>query len=700
MSIKIRKITLDAFGPFEKRQIFELGQINLFFGKNESGKSILVRSLVGTIFKTKKSGRQLPITASIEVEGLGSEILRFTSRSNECIEQYITGENESLINDLSRLCVVSEGNLTLDPKERNNITVDTLRGYFSDQNVRDKVLNRIKPNIRNSSLTPSGPIGKTQGEFQLLKKMEEELLALDSYLDKVNQQYAESRFSSLMDSINRAEVQLEQIIKAKIGKAWQLKQEIARLYQSIDATPIDSIYSAINLVKNIRVAKEKAFLHETTLQSFGNIEEDLAWCEYALEFLTTDGTPLNLAGKQNILFVAAFFILLTLIASIYFGQILIAVVSGIFLFVLFLVTNLNNMSGDKEKFHQQEIRKTFSEFTRRFNKKEPSLIDIQEMRERLNQDKGKRTVIEKQLFTIRAEIEKNSDELRFQLSKLGIPLVKDLDQLDNLLSEREIDRKKALVQVNQLNNDLRQMKLIDAEIYEIKVHRKYSYEEEFDLTNSMASQRQELGSLQKAYTDLLNEGKLFLGAIANNYTLNETLDSLRQKRQDLVVEIRQIKAMIIAGNLVNSYFERQIEKEEETINNVLAHSHISQYLSLFTEHYSGISFDGKHVIVRPDDLRLSDLSTGTQEQALLAIRFGILRHHLPNSSMFIILDDAFQHSDWDRRERLVDNLGYLAANDWQILYFSMDDHVRSLFETRLKPKFGEKYMFFELDNPI
>ena len=40
----------------------------------------------------------------------------------------------------------------------------------------------------------------------------------------------------------------------------------------------------------------------------------------------------------------------------------------------------------------------------------------------------------------------------------------------------------------------------------------------------------------------------------------------------------------------------------------------------------------------------------------------------------------------------------LASIGWQIIYFSMDDHIKQLFEDRIKPKFKDRYAVFELTN--
>ncbi len=63
---------------------------------------------------------------------------------------------------------------------------------------------------------------------------------------------------------------------------------------------------------------------------------------------------------------------------------------------------------------------------------------------------------------------------------------------------------------------------------------------------------------------------------------------------------------------------------------------------------------------------------------------------------FLLLDDAFQHSDWQRREFLLDTIIALAKSGWQIVYFSMDDHIRDLFNEIGKENFKEDYFYYEL----
>jgi len=76
---------------------------------------------------------------------------------------------------------------------------------------------------------------------------------------------------------------------------------------------------------------------------------------------------------------------------------------------------------------------------------------------------------------------------------------------------------------------------------------------------------------------------------------------------------------------------------------------------------------------------LSDLCTRAREQVLLALRIGIAPRIIGGELLFIILDNALQHSDRDRRENLVKQIINLAKKVWQVTYLSMDDHIRDLF---------------------
>ncbi|KKK91817.1 hypothetical protein LCGC14_2709160, partial [marine sediment metagenome] len=81
---------------------------------------------------------------------------------------------------------------------------------------------------------------------------------------------------------------------------------------------------------------------------------------------------------------------------------------------------------------------------------------------------------------------------------------------------------------------------------------------------------------------------------------------------------------------------------------------------------------------------------------LLALRIGFSSRLLAKDRLFLILDDSFQYSDWKRRPLSVEMMGELAKNGWQIICFTMDDHIKDLFKKTGK-QFGNEFKFFELE---
>ena len=78
---------------------------------------------------------------------------------------------------------------------------------------------------------------------------------------------------------------------------------------------------------------------------------------------------------------------------------------------------------------------------------------------------------------------------------------------------------------------------------------------------------------------------------------------------------------------------------------------------------------------------------------------GFTEQIFKQSELFLLLDDAFQHADWNRRTRLVNQVVALAQKGWQIIYFTMDDHIRDLFDEAGHKHFPNSYRHHDLNVP-
>ena len=160
--------------------------------------------------------------------------------------------------------------------------------------------------------------------------------------------------------------------------------------------------------------------------------------------------------------------------------------------------------------------------------------------------------------------------------------------------------------------------------------------------------------------------------------------ALRKKYERAVQEYQIITAKILAGHLVTGVIGEFRQDEDRSIVEGLNSEEVTKPLHLLTGRYREIRLSPEKDLVLvsdDDDLNpLSELSTGVREQIFLALRMGFASRAMGGETGFLILDDAFQHSDWSRREKLVSQILSLVQSGWQVFYFTMDDHIRGLFQ--------------------
>lgn len=157
--------------------------------------------------------------------------------------------------------------------------------------------------------------------------------------------------------------------------------------------------------------------------------------------------------------------------------------------------------------------------------------------------------------------------------------------------------------------------------------------------------------------------------------------SLNQLYTEKIIHEEDLAATIIAGHLLKDQLDELRNLEEREMEVFINDPLIAGRLSLFTGRESRFVLeDGDIYIETPAGTwPLSSMSTGAWDQTMLAFRSGIAEKVSGGEPMFFILDDVLQHTDWQRREVIVQALVKLVQDGWQVIYLTMDDHVRKLF---------------------
>ncbi|MGQ9604109.1 MAG: hypothetical protein ACUVUU_07830 [bacterium] len=211
----------------------------------------------------------------------------------------------------------------------------------------------------------------------------------------------------------------------------------------------------------------------------------------------------------------------------------------------------------------------------------------------------------------------------------------------------------------------------------------FSQQELEDIEKKLDENKEAIENEHKALDQL--KGTLCgIAGVDMDITWPKLIDALYSKRDEKQKELAEVEANIIAGKVLNDTITELYREEDEKIEERINSQEIADFVFRLTNRYKRLSLDQSQLVVSDDfnDFHFKDLSTGAKEQIMLALRVGFVSKVLGHQNGFLILDDAFQHSDYERRPILVDSLFDLASHGWQIIYLTMDDHIRALFEAR------------------
>jgi uncharacterized protein YhaN len=310
-------------------------------------------------------------------------------------------------------------------------------------------------------------------------------------------------------------------------------------------------------------------------------------------------------------------------------------------------------------------------------------------------------------------VEKNISNLNEELQNLENEIGILNDEIKNKLTnwfhkdieenqwEDEISRLKKTIESkkeykNKLDGELKGLGIYESEYLKEDPGIEYNPNELKQIENKLKQKEEEKTEREKELFNI----KTRICAQLNKDTStpwDEILSLLFVEKENTEKELKNILAKIIAGILVHQAIEEIKKQEENLLIESINSDEITKILKEITaEKYQKIKIEGNDIILstNTEDYDIKNLSTGAKEQVLLAIRIGIAQKLLGNNSAFLILDDAFQHVDWEKRPLIVESLIQLSKSGWQIFYFTMDDNIKNLFEE--KKKSGESVEILNL----
>ena len=702
MSIRIKNISLKNLGPLDTLDL-DLGSLNLVYGRNESGKTYLVEFLLGALFRqaTAWNLRELPGRGQISVEGLNKSSLKFSLKTKKKIEDYWDERDEGLPLNMSRLLVVKGGELDLADTP-GGVNRSVLKAALTNEFLLDQLRLSIPKTVQGANIFNNEIMGAKRGILKDREDLRSELDQLQGLLNRVEEEYSRGPLREIELEMERVKAKLEDQERAKQSRAFHLRQEMKGMHQELRkysdqvlADLRDDLHDLKNGEKTLLELKESLAAHQDVSQEYSWLESAISiWEKLNLEGTKAPPRWIAYAGMSGLLVgvIALGINDLIIDFDLFWAGISLTLISGgINLYYLLRLRNL--VSG----IHKSEERESIqNEFKARFGTSATSLSTLKEKFKSIQKSYFQVEPLEK---TIR-EAKRNLDQYRSNIRAAFIEL-KDESISEEIWEETYLS---IAERANQLKDSIHEL---DMELQSLAVPEEFINDHQLDqvydplLSQDLSRSLDDLIEKSGDYQNRLNSLKqLICHETGDDISTSwgDALYHLRSAFNEKSDQYRSLTTRLAAEIGVTQILDLIEQEEDQRIQNEINSPEVTTLINELTGRYHSLELVDDQVFIHDQysQYPLSEISTGAREQVLLALRMGIASKISQGEPLFLILDDAFQHSDWKRREMLVRSIINLVKNSWQVIYLTMDDHLRDLITRHGKKEFGQEFRKHEL----
>ena len=608
--MKIEEIKINNYGILENKEIYLKNNLNIIYGKNESGKSTLLNYIKNIFYgiSKNKNGKEI----SDYEKYLPWNEKEFSGRIKYKLDN---GEKFEIFRDFKKKNPkVYNGNLEEISKNFNIDKKDGNQFFFEQTKVDENTfsstvltmqqevrLNKANQNIlvqRIANLAGSGDdnISYKKAVDKLNKKQ----------LDEIGTERSQGKpINVVRKNLERTMVDLETIKTEKNNEEFY-KEKIQKIQQEIDNNLIEN--NALNeinkLKKEIELKKEK-----NNIKNKLNIEKKEKIKELNLEKeKNIEKIKLNNLKKENknklinennkkinkiFLILIILLILLEIINIIFLKNNIINYTTlsliPIFLVIYFIIKNINNKKNIKNIEKNEE--------TNLINKK------IEEINTKIN--------------ILKNEINEQEKEIEEENNKINIESNIHLELIKNKYNNKNIN--------NKINSDLNNIeyfiKLNQENINDKKIEKNKI---EFEL-NNINKKIESMVNLQEEYDQLQEE----LHILENK---NKSIEIAKEALKNAYEEMKKNITPKFTQNLSN------------TINKISN----GKYKKIAINDEEGLIVEIDNGEYIPAEL----FSVGTIDQLYLSLRLSMVQE-ISEEKMPIILDETFAYFDNERLENVL-----------------------------------------------
>jgi uncharacterized protein YhaN len=688
MPFRIDRIKVNRGGPLKTDFDFEPGDLNLVYGRNETGKTYLVESLIRFLFNT---GGKAPVAAGLRldwdvagkviVSGLESDPVSFTKSGRKLEDYWENGTG--FPGDLSRLLVVRAGDTLLaESPTSDGVGRDLLKDYLSGEGLLDKVADRISLTLKGAKVQDRLIVGNQAGEVKSREKRKARLDDLQSLLEDMEEGYASGDAYLLQQQKDSLAARVETLQRARRYHAEQLAGQIQALKSEKSELPSER--ELANLEQDVTVCEATEAKIQTKAARLTDLEStsaDFAWAQQAQGIYDKAMSGPGGSGPKPILLVIALLLLVGTVASGLLGLTIPLILCGVGLAAAAggYVVQMNRAFSNAGQ--TRELSDLKDQYQGRFGSDLSDRATLNAKVEELRENDTLTTPLKKDLDEL-------SDAARALEMRIADTLKTwtggEVSESDWREAIRDLTRKGADVEdrTDSIREKLNSAGVPADEYLDEDPGELWDPDRYAELTEEHESAEYAL-SEQKSELDELKARVSQETGLTNSDT-EELIAALRKIREEAAEDYRQITAENLAKIQVFAVVEELRKQENRRIAEGLERPELTEPLRALTGHYQSIRHDNDEGLIlssdSDDEYPLADMSTGVREQVFLALRMGFASIAMEGETGFLILDDAFQHSDWNRRKNLVEHTLSFVQRGWQVFYFTMDDHIRDLFQ--------------------
>jgi hypothetical protein len=686
--IHLHSIQINSAGPINGFRT-ELSPLTVIYALNERGKTTIVENLVACLFARRKDGMQLRRdvigAARVAVRGIAKKPVVFSSHAgkNRKIDDLIETLQWPFPPSLFDLLVVKGAELEI-LRQRGGLTRSYLKSLMTRERLYETLRERLPGEIgytqfQRGVLVPQRRIGA----YKTYETLQSRLASLESISDQF---YSSLSRTDLLAGLSRRAAlrrEQEQLQLAKRHSAHLLHRSTVRLASELDRFDEQQAEDLADAVKEaLRTKAELAEIEKDTHRR-DQIAEDLRWLEEVRRRYQQVSWNRKNAFQVISLAAAGLTLLGTLVAYFFFPKLLPPLLIGTLLwFCLALLFTFVVRRGGSPEALRSELRELRIAFGKRFGIPLSTSADFDVVKSRLDRELGKAEGMEKRYGSARGTLQKLQQRIGELLRGADRIEVPDA-QWDALAQELKKRTRQVRIDYNLTKQRLDDLGVDEVDYLEQEAGVIYSRRREVEIAGEVEQLESTIREQQESSRELREQ---LIEHIGREAALSESIEAvagaIEETKREYRRQRRETLAQMIAGHVLNDVLETFRKLEDGQLQSTLNDPRIAELIGKFTAgRYEAVSLeeDGLFIENESESYLLEQMSSGAREQVLLALRMGLASVLCGRRSLFLILDDAFQYSDWQRREQLVGQTVQIVQSGWQVIYLTMDDDIRDRF---------------------